>query len=306
MPIASLPKLQHWIGVERMKVAVSGATGFLGHHIIEALLAHGHEAVALSRGPFVHDAVPHLAFDLGRLSPTPADFAALGLEGVVHWAWDFSARGARYAQINLCGAQRLVEAAKQGGVRHLIDISSMSAFPGCRSHYGKIKLQVETIFSRAGGMILRPGLIWGDKPGGMVGTLDGLVKRLRVVPMIGSGMHPLFLVHVSDVAELVCRIFEAPVFPAHAILTTAFDEAVPLRRILEIRARRFGLRRAFVPVPWRLIWLALRCLATIAPGRAGARSDSVLGFIYSDTAPYFDSAQLSALGFAGFRRYTET
>ncbi len=84
MPIASLPKLQHWIGVERMKVAVSGATGFLGHHIIEALLAHGHEAVALSRGPFVHDAVPHLAFDLGRLCPTPDDFAGLGIEGLVH------------------------------------------------------------------------------------------------------------------------------------------------------------------------------------------------------------------------------
>src|SRR5258708_38273633 len=110
MPIASLPKLQHWIGVERMKVAVSGATGFLGHHIIEALLAHGHEAVALSRGPFDHDAVPHLAFDLVRLCPTPDDFAGLGTEGLVHCAWDFSPRGPRSAQINLGASQRLAAA----------------------------------------------------------------------------------------------------------------------------------------------------------------------------------------------------
>jgi hypothetical protein len=66
-----------------------------------------------------------------------------------------------------------------------------------------------------------------------------------------------------------------------------------------------GLTRAFVPVPWRLVWFALRCVETVAPGGAGPRSDSVLGFIYSDTAPVFDAAQLSALGFAGFRRFTE-
>jgi nucleoside-diphosphate-sugar epimerase len=182
----------------------------------------------------------------------------------------------------------------------------MSAFPGCRSNYGKIKLQVETAFSNAGGMILRPGLIWGDKPGGMVGTLDGLVKRLRLVPMIGSGKHPLFLVHVDDLAELIRRIFEAPEFPAGAILTAAYDEAVPLRRILEVRARRLGLTRTFVPVPWQFVWLALRCMETVAPGGTGPRSDSVLGFIYSDAAPHFDAAQFAALGFAGFRRFTET
>jgi nucleoside-diphosphate-sugar epimerase len=134
MPIASRLKLRRWIRIERMKVAVSGATGFLGRHIIEALLAHGHEAVALSRRPLVHDAVPHLAFDLGRLCPAPDDFGRLGIEGLVHCAWDFSARGEQYARINLGGTQRMVEAAKQGGVRHLIDISSMSAFPGCRSN----------------------------------------------------------------------------------------------------------------------------------------------------------------------------
>ncbi len=287
-----------------MKVAVSGATGFLGRHIVQALLAQGHQAVALSRRPFADNAVPHLAFDLGRLCPTPDDFTRLGIGGLVHCAWDFVPRGAEYARVNLGGAQRLLAAAKEGGVSHLIDISSMSAFPGCRSTYGKIKLQVEAIFAEAGGMILRPGLIWGDRPGGMVATLDGLVRRLRVVPMIGSGTHPLFLVHVDDLADLVCRIAEAPAFPAGAILTAAFDEAVPLRRILEIRAKRFGLARSFFPVPWQLVWLGLRCVETVARG-SGPRSDSVLGFVYSDAAPHFDAAQLSMLGFAGFRRFTE-
>jgi nucleoside-diphosphate-sugar epimerase len=288
-----------------MKVAVSGATGFLGRHIIQTLLARGHEPVALSRRPFGHKDVPYLNFDLGGRCPTPDDFARLRIEGLVHCAWEFAPRrAAPDADINVRGAERLVEVARQGGVRHLIDISSMSSFPGCRSVYGKSKLEVETIFADAGGMIMRPGLIWGDNAGGMVGTLDGLVRRLPVVPMIGSGKHPLFLVHVDDISELVDRILEAPVFPVRTILTAAFDEAVPLRRILEIRARRFGLTRQFMPVSWRLVWLALRCVETAAPG-LGLRSDSVLGFIYSNTAPHFDTAQLLALGFKGFRRFTE-
>jgi nucleoside-diphosphate-sugar epimerase len=196
----------------------------------------------------------------------------------------------------------LVDAARQGGVRHFIDISSMSAFPGCRSLYGKTKLDVEAIFLGAGGMILRPGLIWGEDAAGMVGTLDGLVKRLPIVPLIGSGAQALFLVHVEDLARLICCIFEARTFPAGAILTAAYPEPVPLRRILEIRARTYGLSRTFLPVPWRLIWLTLKSLEMIAPGK-GPRSDSVLGFIYSDPAPAFDAAELSALGFPGFRRY---
>jgi nucleoside-diphosphate-sugar epimerase len=286
-----------------MKIAVTGATGFLGRHIVQALLAGGHGAVALSRRLLPSEAVPHLSFDLGRVCPSADDFAKLGIEGLVHCAWDFSPSSAtEYARVNIQGARRLIEAATKGGVQHLIDISSMSAFPGCRSLYGKAKLDVEAIFSGAGGMILRPGLIWGENAAGMVGTLDGLVKRLRIVPLIGSGAKSLFLVHVEDLAELICRIVEAPAFPACAILTAAYPESVPLRRILEMRARSYGLSRAFLPVPWQLVWFALRSLEMIAPGK-GPRSDSVLGFIYSDPAPDFDAAQLSALGFSGFRRY---
>jgi nucleoside-diphosphate-sugar epimerase len=303
MPIASALKPLRWIGDKRMKIAVTGATGFLGRHIIQALLAHGHGAVALSRRPLPSDAVPHLPFDLGRVCPSKDDLVKLGIDGLVHCAWDFSPQSAaEYTRVNVEAARRLVDAASEGGVRRVIDISSMSAFPGCRSLYGKAKLDVEAIFLGAGGMILRPGLIWGNKAAGMVGTLDGLVKRLPVVPLIGSGGKALFLVHVEDLAQLICRIMEAPAFPARAILTAAFPEAVSLRRILEIRAGSYGLSRSFVPVPWQLVWLALRSFEIVAPGK-GPRSDSVLGFIYSDTAPKFDPAQLSALGFSGFRRY---
>jgi nucleoside-diphosphate-sugar epimerase len=297
-------KRQHWTGAERMRVAVSGGTGFLGRHIIAALRAHGHQPVSLSRRPFAENEVPHLPLDLASTCPSAEDFRRLEIEALIHCAWDFgSPNTAQYGRANIEGARRLVEAATQAGVKRLLDISSMSAFPGCRSTYGHTKLAVEAIFADAGGMVLRPGLIWGESAGSIVGTLDGLVRRLPVVPLIGSGNHALFLVHVEDLAELVCRIVAAPVFPAGRLVTAAVDEPVPLRRILELRAQRLGVARAFLPVPWRLIWLLLRAVETVAPGR-GPRSDSVLGFIYSDPAPRFEALHQLAPGFRGFRRFT--
>lgn len=286
-----------------MRIAVTGATCFLGRRIVSALQAHGHDAVSLSRRPFGMDDVPHLPFDLAGSCPTPEDLEKFGIEALVHCAWDYSPqRASQYAEVNIEGARRLLDAAKRSRVTRLVCISSMSAFAGCRSTYGRTKLEVEALFADAGGVILRPGLIWGENAGGMVGTLDGLVRRLPIVPMIGNGTHPLFLVHADDLAELICRVLEAPAFPARKIFTAAFEEAVPLRRILELRAQAFGLSRMFLPVPWQLIWLGLRGVELVVPGK-GPRSDSVLGFIYSNTAPHFEAPERLVRGFPGFRRF---
>jgi hypothetical protein len=59
------------------------------------------------------------------------------------------------------------------GVRRLVFISTISAFDGCRSFYGKGKLEVERITHSLGGWVIRPGLLYGEKPGGMLGRLVG-------------------------------------------------------------------------------------------------------------------------------------
>lgn len=265
-----------------MKVAVTGAGGYLGRHLAAALAARGHQVVPLSRRappPLVFDMENGVVPDLG------------GVDALVHAAWDFSPRGqAANARINLEGSRRLLAAARQSGVERLVFISTMSAFPGCRSVYGRTKRAVEDLFLAGGGRVLRPGLIWSARPGGMVATLDRLA-RLPVAPVIAGG-GILYLSHADDVAALAARVAEAPAdFPP--VITAAHPQGWRMGAILAQRARAQGRHPLLLPVPWPLVWLGVRALESMMP-RASLRSDSVIGLVHADPAPHF-SAEANAM-----------
>jgi nucleoside-diphosphate-sugar epimerase len=82
-------------------------------------------------------------------------------------------------------------------------VSSIAAFDGCRSLYGRGKLAVESAVLQAGGVRVRPGLVYGDSQGrGMVGSLAKAAK-LPIVPVFGDGTQPFYLAHVDDVTQVL-------------------------------------------------------------------------------------------------------
>jgi len=89
-------------------------------------------------------------------------------------------------------------------VDKIIFLSSISAFEGCRSLYGKAKLEIEKVAADLGATIIRPGLVYGsERPGGMYGSLQRVVARFPIMPLIGSGKHLQYLVHEDDLCELL-------------------------------------------------------------------------------------------------------
>lgn len=274
-----------------MKVAVTGASGYLGGHVTAALLRRGHEVVALTRRPLKTADIAHLPFELGGTVPTAADFASQGVQAVVHCAWDFMPRGLAAARrVNVAGAAQLVESAR--GLR-LVDISTMSAFEGCRSVYGRAKAEVENIFLQAGGSVLRPGLIWSDHPGGMMATLDR-IARLPIAPVIAGG-GKLYLIHVDDLAALIVAAVETPKAQEN-LAAVAHPAPFSLQEIVRMRSQ--PRRPMILPVPWPLVWLGVRAVEMVFP-TAALRSDSVIGLVNADPAPYFDPAAASLRAFQG-------
>lgn len=260
-----------------MSIAVTGAAGFVGRHVAAALRARGHGIVALTRRPLA--GADHLLFDLQAAVPSEEELRRHDVTAVIHAAWDVSPRTLEQARrVNVVPSMRLAEAAKKAGAC-LIAVSSMSAFEGCRSVYGRAKLEMEQAVLAQGGLVLRPGLVWSDRPGGMVGTLDKLV-RLPVVPVIAGG-GKLYAVHADDLAEVIVRAVEAPAPPQ--TLTVAHPRAYGLREIMQ---RRASGRRLFLPVPWPLAWLAAR-IAEICVPKSGLRADSVSGLVHADRNPVF-------------------
>ena len=122
----------------RDRVAVTGGTGFLGSHIVEALLASGYEVSCLVRparplGWLEGLNVRIVRGDLDAKGPVGSSFEALDelLEGchtVVHGAGLTRAISEdQFRVVNVLGSAKLAAAAKKSGVRHIIAISSQAA-----------------------------------------------------------------------------------------------------------------------------------------------------------------------------------
>jgi nucleoside-diphosphate-sugar epimerase len=277
-----------------MKVILTGASGYVGGMILDALRAHGHEVLALSRRSC---STPWLAYQLGD---DPASLPWQGVDALIHAAHDFTARGEEENhRRNVQPSVALLRAARESGVTRLLFISSFSAFAGTRSCYGRAKLAVETQCLSLDGAAIRPGLVWGQQSGGVMGSLERIVTRLPLVPCLtGPRGLPQFLVHEDDLARTVLDALQSPPHRSGRLIEAAHPEPMPLRTILTHIAHRHGLRRLFLPIPWQLAMAALKTTEALRLN-ASFRSDSLVGLVHG--TPSLQSEPSS--GYIEFRAF---
>jgi nucleoside-diphosphate-sugar epimerase len=258
-------------------IAVTGANGYVGGRILRHLRAGGIDTIAFIRrpGPGEEQARSY-ALD------TPLDPSLLdGIDMVVHAAYDPSERGEDARTVNFSGSLPLLDGLVERGARALL-ISSLSAFEGARSQYGRTKLELERAVLERGGTVLRPGLIFGagagrHATGGLFGAMVAALSGRALVPLIAGGWQRLFVTHDEHLCELVVAITtgqlqaESPLFAAHEVPTT-------LRAIAEQIARAHDRRLTAITVPTALAYSGLR-LAEIAGLGVAFRSDSLRGLV---------------------------
>jgi nucleoside-diphosphate-sugar epimerase len=183
----------------------------------------------------------------------------------------------------VAGSLRLLAAATAAGAR-VVFISTISAFSGARSAYGQAKLQVEQAVLDAGGIVLRLGLVMGD--GGMFGNLRKTVAKAKIVPMIGSGNAPQFLLPEATLVEAVEVALGGRFDAEHQPITLANPTPVPFKAMVQRLARQAGRQIIAVPVPWQLLYAAFRTAEGLGL-KLGFKSDSIVSFIYQNPAPDF-------------------
>jgi nucleoside-diphosphate-sugar epimerase len=250
---------------------ITGAYGYLGSVIRSRLESAGWQTTALVRSPRPGDRAARW-----RLDSNPGAAPFDGASALVHCAYDLVARTPDDVwRINVAGTAQLLDAAKTHGVDRLLVLSSMSAYPGTRQLYGRAKLAIEESTLAHGGIAIRPGLTYGDDPSGMAGALVK-ITRLPVVPVIGRRALQ-FPVHQDDLADAIETVLEASDWVPE-VFGVAQPDPVSFRDLLEALARQRGRTCRFVPVPWQLVYWALR-LAELSPVQPPLRSDSVLGLV---------------------------
>jgi len=274
-----------------MRCAITGAAGHVGSAIARCFQRHAWEVLAFGRRGL--EKARHVPYELGA---NPQELPWGEVDALVHCAYDFRPTDwATIRKVNVGGSIELLRAARERGVGHLVFISSLSSFPGCRSFYGKAKLEIETAALEMGCAVVRPGLVWSQEPGSILGALERSV-RSRWVPLIGDGSYPQYLVFDEDLTELVVALCQenAPRIPR--AISAAHPQKHSLRNILEGFARRQNRRPVFVPVPWPLIYVGLKTLETLHLP-APFRSDSLIGIVFQNPAPQFDLPEIPGMTF---------
>ncbi len=260
----------------KMKAVVSGASGYVGGAISSALEKEGWTVASPGASEGKKWRMPE--------EPVPGTFQ--GAAAFVHSAWDMRpANAAESHRTNVDGSLKLLQAARTAGVKTLLFVSSMSAFEGGESVYARTKLAVEKEFLAAGGIVVRPGLVYGEASGGMVGKLLKPVRKLPLIPVPCANVLQ-YPVHQDTVAGFAADAVAGKIPPG--VYSLAHPEPLSLRRIVQILARSENKRPILLPIPWRPAWLGLEFCALMGI-KLPFSADNLLGLARANPSPDFSS-----------------
>ncbi len=216
-----------------MRVLVTGGTGFIGRHVVEALLTRGHRVVTLSRRPEGIPGAEHRSLDVGS---EEAVSVASRVDAVVHLAALSNASASfddplTFSRLNALGTLAMLEGARRGGARIVFASSQRIYRPSLQpiAEDGLIEPQDPYGYSKLCGeqwlemyhrfydvhactvrffSVYGPGLIVQGGTSGVVGIFVG--RALRGEPLTAHTDQLRDLTDVSDVAHGVVLALEKP------------------------------------------------------------------------------------------------
>ncbi len=250
-----------------MRVLVTGATGFVGSHAVDRLLAAGHEVRALARPSSDTRYLETTAAVITRGDLADAGSlmaAASGCDAVVHTAalvgewgtWEL------FYQVGVQGTRNVLDAAVAAGVRRFVQLSSIAVYgsrlhgrtlhefdryddrPDPWNHYVREKVQSERLafqYQVRGQLeivAVRPSVIWGSRDRTAFSRTRDLLRG-PLAAVIGKGLNRVPSVSVHDVADVCLRSLTVPAAAGRAYNVSS-DEPITQNELMGVFAECTG------------------------------------------------------------------
>ncbi|WP_263139093.1 NAD-dependent epimerase/dehydratase family protein [Pseudomonas sp. RIT-PI-AD] len=294
------------------RILLAGSSGFIGGAIRRALQRRGAEPRLLLRRPSA-DAAPQASGDLTDAGSLRG--CCEGIETLIHAASAVDADEARCQAVNVEGTRNLLQEARRAGVSRVIYLSTAAVYgegahrdlredelqPAPVSATSRTRLQAEQLVLQAGGVVLRPFLVYGDGDRWFIPALVGLLRRYPVT--LEGGAAQLSLVAVDDLAESVAALaLEARDEDRGRVYHVGPERPVALRELLAVLHRQGLAPATQADLPYAQAVEATRTL-----GSAVARQLSLIAFdhVYDSQALRSRTGVRPAAFAEGFARYAE-
>ena len=219
-------------------ILVTGGSGFVGRHVVRALIAAGEDVRCLVRDPGKGTSLGCELVGGDMTDAASLRRAVEGVDAVVHLVAVRQGKEEKFQRVMVQGGQDLVDAAAEAGVKRFLLMSALGTREDTRDlvPYYRAKWEVEQIVQGSGidHVVFQPSFIFGPD-GGIIPTFRRLVKLAPVTPVIGSGERRIQPIWVDDMA---------------AYFVKALDLEAATNRAFEVGGPE--------PVTWNEFWARFR------------------------------------------------
>ena len=261
-----------------MKYLITGATGFIGPHLVRKLVNDGHTCRCLVRNSSNVEELKELGVELAQGDITRAETLkgiADGMDRVLHMATlghmsNFTVTESMFEAINVQGTQNIMAEALQAGVQRVVHCSTVAAMgicpdvpateeSSCNPHhpYGRSKLKAEQKVQvliaekTLPAAIIRFSMVYGPGDARDILKLTRLTKK-GLFPKIGNRPKLTPLIHVDDAVKGLLLAAEKGRSGEVYLLTN--QESLPFDNVRKILQQALGTKRFPLYVPE---WAAL-------------------------------------------------
>ncbi|MFC3051354.1 NAD-dependent epimerase/dehydratase family protein [Kordiimonas pumila] len=193
-------------------IALTGATGFLGGHVLNALVTAGYQIKALTRKR--QPSTPNVEWVHGALSEQESLLNLCeGADVLIHLAGLTKALNRdAFFDVNVAGSLSLFDCAAAQNIKQVIHISSLAAREPRLSHYGASKAGTELLLTARkwpfSWTILRPPAIYGPGDKEILKLLKA--TKFGILPAPGNKNNRFSMIHAADLAAAIVALIEEP------------------------------------------------------------------------------------------------
>ncbi len=251
-----------------MNVFLSGATGFVGSHLVQGLVAAGHSVRALvhSLGK-AKTRAPGIEYIPGNiLEPASLRDIMPGCDAVIHLVGIIDEfKGTTFERIHHEGTRKVVAAARANSIRRFVHMSALGTRPNAVAAYHKTKWKGEEAVRGSGipWVILRPSIIYGPGDGFTTRMLE-LMRKAPLRLIVGSGRYPVQPVYIGDVVDCFVQSLSSDAALGREVALGG-PRAMPIEEMLDALAAAAGIRKRKIHLPYWLMYANATLLEIFLP-----------------------------------------